>query len=103
MRIGGSRVGSCEITAARSDRSNCPPSVIPHGCLMHLRAHREEDACIVPAGVPHPLGDLACGVVRGQTAALSVEGIVLGSATSTATSWGRSARSDTEPTDGRGA
>ena len=33
------------------------------------------------AGVPHPRRDLACGVVRGQIAALAVEGIVLGSAT----------------------
>jgi hypothetical protein len=35
----------------------------------------------VLAGVPHPRRDLACGVVRGQIAALAVEGIVLGSAT----------------------
>jgi hypothetical protein len=54
-------------------------------------------------GVPHPLRGLACGVVGGQTAALSVEGIVLGSATITATPWGRSARSGTVRTDGRSA
>jgi hypothetical protein len=58
---------------------------------------------MVPAGVPHPLHDLACGVVKGQTAALSVEGIVLGSANSAATYWGRNARSDTVRTDGRSA
>ena len=102
MRVGELCSGKCEITAARSDRTSCPPSVIPHGCLGQLRAHRVRDACKVLAGVPHPRRDLAHGVVRGQTAALAVEGIVLGSAT-TATSWGRSARSDTVRTDGRSA
>lgn len=105
MRTGGSRVGSCEITAARSGRSSRPPSVIPHGCLVHLRAHRAVNACAVWAiGVTHPLRDPTRGVVEGcPTAVFAVEDTVLGSASITATSWGRNARSDTEPTDGRGA
>jgi hypothetical protein len=106
MRVGGLRAGGREIAAARSGPMSYPPSVIPHGCLVLLRAHRTADACAAhrATGVPHPLRDLACGVVGGQTAALSVEGIVLGSAAVvTVKSWGRSARSGTARMDGRGA
>jgi len=103
MRRGKLRTGRCEITAARPARTSCPPSAIPHSCLVQLRAHREVDARQSVAGRPAPLRDLACGVARGQTAALSVEGIVLGSATVTAISRDRSARSGTERMDGRGA
>jgi len=49
------------------------------------------------------LRDPTYGVVRGQAAAFNAEDAVLNSATITATSGGRSARSGTERMDGRGA
>ena len=77
--------------------------MISRGCRVQLLAHREVDTWTVGTiGVTYLLRDRACGVVRGQIAAFYVEDTVLGSATITAT-WGRSARSDTLRTDGRGA